>query len=78
MKYKVSEQGISVNKQEESYSSKCSFLDDESIEHYDKYLGRRITKGLYRSHKGTFINADVNGTYNILKKHSWTQLQLTG
>ena len=49
-------------------SSKCSFLDDEPIEHHDKYLGKRITRGLFKSQKGTLINADVNGAYNILKK----------
>jgi putative transposase len=66
--YKAEEQGITVIKQEESYSSKCSFLDDEPIKHHDKYLGRRITRGLFKSHTGTVINADVNGAYNILKK----------
>jgi IS605 OrfB family transposase len=68
MKYKAEEQGIEVIKQEESHSSKCSFLDNESIEHHDKYLGKRISRGLFKSNKGTIINADVNGAYNILKK----------
>ena len=66
--YKAEEQGITVIKQEESHSSKCSFLDNESIEHHDKYLGRRITRGLFKSQQGKIINADVNGAYNILKK----------
>ena len=66
--YKATEQGITVIKQEESYSSKCSFLDNESIEHHNQYLGRRITRGLYKSQQGTIINADVNGAYNIMKK----------
>ena len=66
--YKAEEQGITVIKQEESYSSKCSFLDNEPIEHHNRYLGRRITSGLFKSHKGTIINADMNGAYNILKK----------
>ena len=66
--YKAKEQGIVVIKQEESYSSKCSFLDNEPIEHHDSYLGRRITRGLFKSVKGAIINADVNGAYNILKK----------
>ena len=68
MKYKAEEQGIEVIEQEESHSSKCSFLDNESIEHHDKYLGKRISRGLFKSKKGTIINADVNGAYNILKK----------
>jgi len=66
--YKAEEQGIRVIKQEESHSSKCSFMDDEPIGHHDKYLGRRITRGLFKSQQGIIINADVNGAYNILKK----------
>jgi putative transposase len=66
--YKATERGITVIKQEESYSSKCSFLDNESIEYHNKFLGRRMTRGLFKSHKGTIINADVNGAYNILRK----------
>ncbi len=61
-------QGITVNKQEESHSSNCSFLGGEPIEHHDIYQGKRITRGLFKSHKGTLINADVNGAYDILKK----------
>ncbi|MFX1285007.1 MAG: RNA-guided endonuclease InsQ/TnpB family protein [Promethearchaeota archaeon] len=68
LEYKAEEQGMTVIKQEESHSSKCSFLDDEPIEHHDKYLGRRFTRGLFKSYKGIIINADVNGAYNILKK----------
>ncbi|MFX0183414.1 MAG: RNA-guided endonuclease InsQ/TnpB family protein [Candidatus Hodarchaeota archaeon] len=66
--YKATEEGITVIQQEESYSSKCSFLDNEPIEHHTNNLGRRMTRGLFKSHKGTIINADVNGAYNILKK----------
>jgi IS605 OrfB family transposase len=66
--YKAAEQGIMVIKQEESFSSKCSFLDNESIGHHIEYLGRRMTRGLFKSRKGTVINADVNGAYNIMKK----------
>jgi len=68
LEYKATEQGINVIKQEESYSSKCSFLDNEPIEHHNKYLGRRLTRGLFQSKEGIIINADVNGAYNILKK----------
>ena len=68
LEYKSEEQGITVIKQEESHSSKCSFLDNEPIEHHDKYVGKRISRGLFKSKEGTIINADVNGAYNILKK----------
>jgi putative transposase len=43
-------------------------LDNEPIEHHNKYLGKRITSGLFKSQVGIIINADVNGAYNILKK----------
>jgi putative transposase len=66
--YKAKDHRITVIKQEESYSSTCSFLDNESIEHHNKFIGRRITRGLFKSHAGIIINADVNGAYNILKK----------
>ncbi len=68
LEYKAEEQGINFIKQEENHSSKCSFLDNEPIEHHKKYLGRRITRGLFKSQEGIIINADVNGAYNILKK----------
>ncbi|MHA2345074.1 MAG: zinc ribbon domain-containing protein, partial [Candidatus Hodarchaeales archaeon] len=65
---KAIENGISVFKQEESHSSKCSFLDNEPIKHHENYVGKRISRGLFKSEKGTLINADVNGAYNILNK----------
>ncbi|MHA1969862.1 MAG: RNA-guided endonuclease InsQ/TnpB family protein, partial [Candidatus Hodarchaeales archaeon] len=42
LEYKAEEQGIKVIKQEESHSSKCSFLDNEPIKHHNTYLGKRI------------------------------------
>ena len=35
--------------------------------HYN-FSGTRIKIGLYKSSKGTLINADINGCLNILKK----------
>ena len=54
---------------EETYTSKCSFLDNESVEKHDDYMGKRIKRGLFMSSVGTLINADVNGACNIMKKH---------
>lgn len=68
LKYKGEEVGIIVTETEESYTSKCSFLDSEPICKSDKYLGKRVKRGLFKSLKGILINADVNGSYNILKK----------
>ena len=68
LKYKCEKVGISVRIVEESYTSKCSFLDNESIEKHEKYVGKRIKRGLFQSANGRLINADVNGSYNIMKK----------
>ena len=65
LQYKGEEVGIDVVVQEESHTSKCSALDKESIEHHDKYVGKRISRGLFRSARGKIINADVQGSYNI-------------
>ena len=66
IKYKAEERGVEVLLMEENHTSKCSFLDDEQIEHRD-YMGKR-EKGLFRSAKGIIINADVNAAYNIIRK----------
>jgi IS605 OrfB family transposase len=66
--YKAEEIGIAVIQQDESYTSKCSFLDLELIQKHKKYKGRRISRGLFKSANGTIINADVNAAYNILRK----------
>lgn len=67
IKYKASLNGIRVIETEESYTSKCSFFDDEFPCKHETYLGERVSRGLFRSSKG-FINADLNGALNIIKK----------
>ncbi len=66
--YKAELAGIQVVKQEESYTSKCSFLDGEFPQKRTHYAGRRLRRGLFRASDGRLINADVNGAYNIIKK----------
>jgi len=68
LSYKVEEVGLTLREQEESHTSICSFLDNESIEHHEEYLGKRIIRSLFKSAKGIIIHADVNGAYNITKK----------
>ena len=68
LEYKCKIEGINVIINEESYTSKCSFLDDEEICKHDNYLGRRIKRGLFKTSNGIFMNADLNGSLNILKK----------
>ena len=68
MKYKCELEGIKVLFNEESYTSKCSFLDGEAICKHNKYMGKRVKRGLFVSKNGIKINADVNGAYNIMIK----------
>ena len=68
VKYKSELIGITVITINENHTSKCSFLDNEEIRHHKKYVGKRISRGLFRSSNGTLINADVNAGYNIMKK----------
>jgi IS605 OrfB family transposase len=69
IEYKAELEGISVEKINESYSSGCSALDLENInkKYYDK--SRRVERGLFKSNDGININADVNGSLNILRKY---------
>jgi hypothetical protein len=60
--------GIELILQEESYTSKTSFMDLEPIQKQQTYHGKRINRGLFRSKSGKLINADVNGSLNIFRK----------
>ena len=72
LRYKCKIVGINVICREESYTSKSSFLDHDPIPNLkdDKisFSGERIKRGLYRSGSGRLINADINGSYNIMRK----------
>lgn len=52
----------------ESYTSKCSSLDEEEIKKHETYVGKRVKRGLFKTSDGLEINADVNGSLNILRK----------
>ena len=81
IKYKAEEQGIAVELVEENHTSKCSFLDNETIEHHEQYLGKRVRRGLFRSAQGMLINADVNGAGNIVRKcepNAFTRVKADG
>lgn len=68
IRYKGQEAGINVIVLDESYTSVCSFIDNESIEKHETYMGKRIKRGIFRSHKGILIHADLNALYNTIKK----------
>lgn len=67
--------GMRYVEQEESYTSKASFLDLDEIPVYNpeqpytgKFSGKRIHRGLYRYSDGRIANADLNGAANIMRK----------
>ena len=68
LSYKCETAGILFKRPEESFTSGTSFLDGEEPikENYDK--SRRVYRGLFVTKKGEEINADVNGSYQIMKK----------
>jgi putative transposase len=71
--YKAELVGIQVMITEESYTSKASFLDADPLPVYGDagipaFSGRRVKRGLYRAADGRHINADVNGSYNTIRK----------
>lgn len=68
LKYKCEMAGIRFIENEESYTSKCDALAKEEIGKHESYLGKRVKRGLFRSSTGRYINADVNGAVNILRK----------
>ena len=58
---KLPEHGVQVIETEESYTSKCDALAFEEICSHEKYLGKRVGRGLFSSSKHKLINADLNG-----------------
>ena len=74
--YKGSMKGIEVITREESYTSRASFLNLDFIPNYGdddakkvKFSGYRETRGTYKIKKQkTRINADINASYNIMRK----------
>lgn len=66
--YKCEEVGIVYQETEESYTSKCDHFANEEMKHHEKYLGKRVHRGLFKSSTGKIINADVNGAIGIMRK----------
>ncbi|MFR2888768.1 MAG: RNA-guided endonuclease InsQ/TnpB family protein [Clostridium butyricum] len=75
IQYRAEDKGIEVILNEESYTSKSSFIDNDDIPNYDtekkekhNFSGKRTKRGLYVAKEGTKIHADLNGSYNIIRK----------
>lgn len=73
--YKFEEYGGKIIIQEESYTSKASFLDLDPIPTYSNnqkcdytFSGKRVKRGLYKSKNRILLNADINASYNIMRK----------
>jgi len=74
--YKAELVGITVEVTEESYTSKASLLDLDPLPVHDSnngdekhtFSGKRIKRGLYRASDGRKLNADINGSGNIIRK----------
>lgn len=87
LEYKLKEHGIELILQEESYTSKASYLDGDAIPTYkesdegeDKapynFSGRRSKRGLYKTKEKYLINADINGAANISRKAGYEGISL--
>ena len=75
IKYKAEDHGIKCIEQEESYTSKASFLDNDNIPTFNEdenqkytFSGKRISRNLYQTKNNQIIDADLNGALNIMKK----------
>lgn len=79
--YKANKSGIHVIFTEESYTSKISFFDKETLlNFYDSesikekkkqegFIGNRIKRGLFKSpNRKQLFHADINGAFNIMRK----------
>ncbi|MEH2413866.1 transposase [Nostoc sp.] len=66
--------GINFVETEESYTSKSSFLDGDTLPVFGnkpegwRSSGKRVTRGLFVTSRGIKVNADLNGCANILRK----------
>ena len=76
LEYKCEDAGIAFKLQEESYTSKASFLSNDDIPTYVEgdstkysFSGTR-RRGIYTDNKYNLkIHSDVNGSYNIMRKN---------
>ena len=68
IKYKAESARITFIQVNESYTSGTSFLDNElpTKEYYNK--SRRKYRGLFLSNNSKRINADVNASFQIMRK----------
>ena len=75
LEYLCKRYNINYILQEESYTSKASFFDNDELPIYNadnpqtyEFSGKRIKRGLYQTKDNYLFNADCNGALNILRK----------
>jgi transposase, IS605 orfB family len=75
LEYLCKRYNINYILQEESYTSKASFFDNDELPIYNmdnpqtyEFSGKRIKRGLYQTKNNYCFNADCNGALNILRK----------
>ena len=75
LEYLCKRYNINYILQEESYTSKASFFDNDELPTYNadnpqtyEFSGKRIKRGLYQTKNNYCFNADCNGALNILRK----------
>lgn len=78
LKHKCEYYEIDYELVDESYTSKCSFFDGETVKHHEEYKGKRIKRGLFKTNDGKLVNADMNGALNIARKSGMLETVLTG
>jgi len=85
LEYLCKRYNINYILQEESYTSKASFFDNDELPVYNadnsqtyEFSGKRIKRGLYQTKDNYCFNADCNGALNILHKSKAVDLTILG
>ena len=83
LEYLCKRYNINYVLQEESYTSKASFFDNDDLPIYNadnpqtyEFSGKRIKRGLYQTKNNYLFNADCNGALNILRKSKVVDLSV--
>ena len=83
LEYLCKRYNINYILQEESYTSKASFFDNDELPIYNadnpqtyEFSGKRIKRGLYQTKNNYLFNADCNGALNILRKSKAVDLTI--
>ena len=85
LEYLCKRYNVNYVMQEESYTSKASFFDNDELPTYNmdnpqtyEFSGKRIKRGLYQTKDGYHFNADCNGALNILRKSKAVDVTILG